>query len=290
MEFPDPIYARFCAAFRYASDSTWGLMGQLERQWDLSRDTIYRDYARIREALQPGRPGPLPDATRPLRGRVQALEAENAVLKAQVTHLEARLFRSVEITPQRIEDLVLTAVTTPPSYAGVGDYVAVAFGGQYRPSVGKISDLVCQKGRRAGLILTDPQVTGRFDEGCVDELFSGRRPVLTLVEPSSLAIGAVELSDHRDGENWQVVLERFDHLRYVSSDLGKGLKAGVGLCVQIQQHQPDIWHRLVRPLSQITRRLEAHLDKVWQEEQQAILQHHLPKGEGTKLIISRNIK
>ena len=184
------------------------------------------------------------------------------------------------MTPKRIEDLVLTAVTTPPSYVGIGEYVRVAFGDAYRPSPGKISQLVTHFGTMAGMILTDPRVTDRFDEACCDELFAGRRPVLTVVEPASLAIGAVELSYHRDGEDWQVVLERFANLRYVSSDLGTGLHAGIRRCTQILRHHPDFWHLLVRPLSRITRRLEAMLDRAWDREREALAQHQRPKGRG----------
>lgn len=280
MYFAERTYDRFCAAFRVASDDTWGIVGQVERQFGLSRDTIYRDCAQIRIALEPGRPGPKPDPTRPLVARLDVLEAENAALKTRLTELEASLSRSVEVTPDRIEDLVLTAVTTPPSYTGIGAYVAVAFGQQYRPSPGKISSIVTQFGTTAGKLLTDARVTDRFDEGCADELFAGRRPILTVIEPASLAIGAVERSDHRDGADWQVVLEQFGNLRYVSSDLGTGLRAGIGLCAQILRHHPDFWHLVVRPLSRITRSLEAQLDKAWDQERKAIAQQQLPKGKG----------
>ena len=209
------------------------------------------------------------------------LDAERTSLKAHIDQLEARLARSVEVTPKRIEDLVLTAVTTPPSYGGIGEYVKVAFGEAYRPSPGKISRLVTHFGTLAGKILTDPRVTDHFDEACCDELFAGRRPILTVVEPASLAIGAVELSDHRGGEDWHVVLERFANLRYVSSDLGSGLQAGIRRCAQILRHQPDFWHLVVRPLSRITRSLEAQLEKVWDGEREALAKQQRPKGHGT---------
>ena len=280
MYFERRAFDRFCAAYQYASDGTWGVVTQLEGQYALRRDRIYQDCERIRIALAPSRPGPKVDPTVSLLARVEMLETENATLKADMAHLDAQLSRSVEVTPQRIKDLVLTAVTTPPSYVGIGEYVKVAFGTKYRPSVGKISHLVTQRGTRAGLILTDPLVTDRFDEGCVDELFAGSRPILTVVEPASLAIGAVELSDHRDGEDWQVVLERFRNLRYVASDLGTGLGAGISLCPQILRHHPDFWHLVVRPLSRITRRLEAHLNDAWDRERKALEQQKLPKGKG----------
>lgn len=277
---PTVIYNRLRAVVRYFSDDRPGVVKAQEVACGYTRDTLYRDCHRVVASFHPKPPGPKPDPTRPLLRRVEALERENRVLQAQVRDLNALLCRCVEVTPQRIENLVLTAVTTPPSYAGVGEYVAVAFGGQYRPSVGKISGMVTRSGRRAGLILTDPAVTDRFDEADPDELFAGHRPVLTVVEPASLAIGAVELSNSRHGKDWQVVLERFKHLRYVASDLGTGLKAGIGLCVHILRHQPDVWHLLVRPLSVITRRLEASLNKAWDEERQAVAQHQRPKGEG----------
>ena len=277
---PTIIYTRLRAVVRYFSDDRSGVVKAQEVACGYTRDTLYRDCHRVVASFHPKPPGPKPDPTRLLLRGVEALERENRVLQAQVRDLNALLCRCVEVTPERIEDPVLTAVTTPPSYAGVGDYVAVAFGGQYRPSVGKVSGMVTRHGRRAGLILTDTGVTDRFDEANLDELFAGRRPVLTVVEPASLAIGAVELSDSRHGKDWQVVLERFRHLRYVASDLGTGLKAGIGLCVQILRHQPDVWHLLVRPLSRITRRLEAGLNKAWDEERQAMAQHQRPKGEG----------
>jgi len=37
---------------------------------------------------------------------------------------------------------------------------------------------------------SDEAVTDRFDEANIDELFAGRRPVLAVVAPASLAIGA----------------------------------------------------------------------------------------------------
>jgi hypothetical protein len=280
MYFESRTFDRFCAAFRFASDDTWGIVGQLERQVDLRRDTLYRDCERIRIALDSDRPGPKPDPTRPLVARIDVLEREKAALRTQVIALEAQLSRCVEVTPQRIENLVLTAVTTPPSYVGIGEYVQVAFGEAYRPSVGKISALVTQFGTTAGKILTDSRVTDRFDEGCADELFAGRRPILTVIEPASLAIGAVERSDHRDGADWQGVLEQFGNLRYVSSDLGTGLRAGIGLCAHLLRHHPDFWHLVVRPLSRITRALEAQLDQAWDRERKAIAQQQLPKGKG----------
>jgi len=277
---PTVIYNRLRAVVRYFSDDRPGVVKQQTRACGYTRDTLYQDCHRVVAAFHPKPPGPKPDPTRPLLRRIEALEAEKRVLQAQVADLNTLLCRCVEVTPQRIEDLVLTAVTTPPSYAGVGEYVAVAFGRQYRPSAGKVSRIVTRYGRRAGLILTDEKVTDSFDEADIDELFAGRRPALTVVEPASLAIGAVELSHSRDGKNWQVVLERFKHLRYVASDLGRGLKAGIGLCAHILRHQPDVWHLLVRPLSRITRRLEAQLNKAWDVERQALAQHQRPKGEG----------
>ena len=40
MVFDTRTFARFTAAFRYASDDRWGLVTQLEHQYALHRDTI----------------------------------------------------------------------------------------------------------------------------------------------------------------------------------------------------------------------------------------------------------
>jgi hypothetical protein len=273
-------YVRLTVAFRYVSEDTWGLISQLGRQFGLSRSTIYRDLERIEQALGGNRPGRKPDSVSALVGRIEDLEAEQADLEAQVADLEARLSRSVEVTPQRIEDLLLVAVTTPPSYEGIGQYVHAAFGATYRPSPTAIHRIVTRFGTTAGKILTDPRVTDRFEEACCDELFAGRRPILGVVEPASLAIGALERSEDRSGASWQVVLEAFAHLRYVCSDLGRGLCGGIGLSAQILRHNPDFWHLVVRPLSRITRHLEAQLERVWEEERKAVALHARPKGKG----------
>lgn len=280
MYFTDRAFARFTAVFRYASDDTWGLVSALGRRLGLSRSTIYRDIERIEHALGGHPPGRRSDPTRAFVERIDHLQAENADLQAQVVDLQGRLSRSVEVTPERIENLVLVAVTTPPSYEGIGQYIQVAFGEAYRPSPSTIHQRVTQFGTIAGRILTQARITDRFEEACCDELFAGRHPILSVVEPASLAIGALEWSEDRSGESWQVVLETFQNLRYVCSDLGTGLCGGIGLCAHIARHTPDFWHVVVRPLSRITRRVEAHLEKVWEDERKALALHRLPKGKG----------
>jgi len=136
------VEERLRAVAQYFSDDRPGVVKAQEVACGYTRDALYQDCHRVVAAFHPRLPGPKPDPTRALSRRIEALEAEKQVLQAQLADLNALLCRCVEVTPQRIEDPVLTAVTTPPSYAGVGTYVAIAFGEPYRLSAGKVSQIV----------------------------------------------------------------------------------------------------------------------------------------------------
>ena len=144
------------------------------------------------QGFAPQLPGPKPAEASHLRQRIATLEATNRVLEQEKTQLQHCLQRSVEITPQRLERLLLTGIAEMLPYETLQTVVKVAYGPEYVPSVGHLSALVNHTGTIAGLILTDERVTSAFQAAACDEIFFHQQPILTVVEPETMAIGAIE--------------------------------------------------------------------------------------------------
>jgi hypothetical protein len=122
----------------------------------------------------------------------------------------------------------------------------------------------------AGIILLDEEVTSKFLSACIDEIFFRQTPILTVVDPASMAVGACERSQDRTGESWHAVLSHFPNLDYIISDQAKGIARGIHLAAGTPgtiQHQSDLYHFLIE-VSRTTRRLETCLEKLLKLEEQ----------------------
>ena len=166
------------------------------------------------------------------------------------------LRQSVEVTPERLERLLLTGIGEMLPYETIQTIVSVAYRPEFVPSVGHLSGLVNHTGTIAGLILNDERVTSAFQAAACDEIFFHQQPILTVVEPDSMAIGAIEKMGNRTAESWQAVLSHFPKLRYVVSDLARGLIKGVQLSGNLL-HQGEMFH-FFRDVGRTTQRLERH--------------------------------
>jgi exonuclease VII small subunit len=120
----------------------------------------------------------------------------------------------------------------------------------------------------AGLILLDDEVTSKFSIACIDEIFFHQTPILALVDPDSMAVGACERAEDRTGESWHNVLSHFPNLGYVISDEARGIGNGVYLTDTTMLHQRDLYH-LVSEISRTTRRLESGIEKLLKAEERA---------------------
>ncbi|MHA2313554.1 MAG: hypothetical protein ACXADF_18925 [Candidatus Thorarchaeota archaeon] len=246
----------------------YGVITDLADAYNTNRQSVYDILNRILEAFQQKSPGPTarPEETR--EKRIAELEAENASLRARVQELEAKQNNSVEVTHQRVRDLSLTLTVLPVSYRDIRDVVGLAYGVEYAPSEASLCEMVQYYGTIAGLILLDDEVTSRFSSACVDEIFFHQTPILTVVDPDSMAVGACERSQDRTGESWHTVLSHFPNLGYIISDQAKGIGKGVYLTDETIQHQSDLYH-LLTEISRTTRRLEAGLEKLLKAEEKA---------------------
>jgi len=246
----------------------YGVVIDIANAYNTNRQRVYDILDRISAAFLPKPPGPTPKPEEAIEKRIAELEAENATLRTRVEVLEAKLENSVEVTYQRVRDLSLTLTVLPVSYRDIRDIVALAFGDEHAPSEATLCGMVQHYGTIAGLILLDEEVTSKFSSAGVDEIFFHQTPILTVVDPDSMAVGACERSEDRTGESWHRVLSHFPNLYYVISDEAKGIGNGVYLTDASMLHQKDLYH-LVSEISRTTRRLEARLEKLLKAEERA---------------------
>jgi hypothetical protein len=227
---------------------------------------VYDVLDRVLEAFQQKPPGPTPKPEEAKEKRIAELEAETASLRARVQELEAKQENSVEVTQQRVRDLSLTLAVLPVSYRDIRDVVGLAYGEEYAPSEATLCGMVQYYGTIAGLILLDSGV--EFSSACLDEIFFHQTPILTVVDPDSMTVGACERLEDRTGESWHCVLSHFPNLRHVISDEAKGISKGVYLTDETMLHQKDL-HHLLSEISKTTRRLETGLGKLLKAEEKA---------------------
>ena len=251
-------------------DGFYGIVTDLANAYNTNRQRVYDILDRVLWAFHPRPPGPVAKPGEAIEKRNVELEAENAGLRARVQELEAKQENSIEVTRQRVRDLSLTLAVLPVSYRDIRDVVGVAYGEKYAPSEATLCGMVQDYGVIAGLILLDEEVTSKFSSACLDEIFFHRIPILAVVEPDSMAVGACERSQDRTGESWHAVLSHFPNLDYIISDQAKGIARGIYLRAGTPgtiQHQRDLYHFLIE-VSRITRRLETGLEKLLKAEEQ----------------------
>ena len=242
-----------------------GLVTELARDHDTNRQRIYTILRDAQEGFFPKQPGPKPENC--LRKRIADLEADNDRLKGENGELRDRLQRSIEVTPERLERFLLKSIGEVIPYETIQTQVEASYGAEYVPSVGYLSSLVNHTGTVAGLILSDERVTKAFQAGACDEIFFHQKPVLTVVEPDSMAIGAIEKTPDRTGESWLGILSGFPKLRYVISDLASGLIKGIKLKGNLI-HQGDLFHFLY-DVEKTTQRLERRFEQMLKQEEEA---------------------
>jgi hypothetical protein len=248
-------------------DGYRGLVTELATDFQTNRQQIYAILSDVEHGFAPQLPGPKPVEESGLVERIATLEATNKLLERENEHLQRRLGQSIEVTPERLERLLFTGIGEMLPYETIQTIVKVAYRPEFAPSVGHLSRLANHAGTIAGLILNDERVTSAFQAAACDEIFFHQQPILTVVEPDSMAIGAIEKMGNRTAFSWQAVLSHFPKLRYVISDLARGLIKGVQLSGHLL-HQGDLFHFL-RDVGRTTQRLERRLQRLLKEEADA---------------------
>ncbi len=139
-----------------------GLVTELAIDYQTNRQQIYAILSDVEGGFAPQLPGPKPAEESRLVEQLATVEASKRLLERENEQLQCRVGQSVEVTPERLERMLLTGIGEMLPYETIQTIVSVAYRPEFVPSVGYLSALVNHAGTIAGLILNDERVTSAF--------------------------------------------------------------------------------------------------------------------------------
>jgi hypothetical protein len=117
------------------------------------------------------------------------------------------------------------------------------------PSVAQLGRFTLAAGQKSKetLAVLDELSRPLARQGVLDEIFTGKRPVLMAVEPDSLCWLNGRLAPSRDGDEWVKDLRKLSGLEQATSDLGSGLQNGLKKlnAERVAAGQPEWRSRLI---------------------------------------------
>ena len=127
-------------------------------------------------------------------------------------------------------------------------------------SVGFISEKLHEVGAQLGKNLESGHVGGLKYVLCCDEIFAKNRPILVSVDPISLQILRIELSEKRESASWEAhwesLLEQGYTPIYIAKDEGTALSAAHEKTFPDAAYQSDTFHAVAHRLGLEYRKLE----------------------------------
>ena len=125
-----------------------------------------------------------------------------------------------------------------------------------------------------------------------DEVFSGRKPILTAVEQHSFAVVICEKEKRRDSDAWLRALGSFVGLELIVSDQATGIEKAVKERMFVR-HQFDLWH-IKRNMGRIRKQIESQAYKKIEKEYKSENMLNRCKSEKTvarqKLVYEKHVK
>lgn len=241
----------------------------------VSRTTLYNLYGKFQKEFEEEKPGSKGEVAERLAQRLEEKlrrqEKEFETLKAVLGQQAQQLVGNEE----KIIRAILQATVGPMSAKGIREFLETTFG--LRISKRKIKQLIAEYSRKARQLLQDLGIEGLVEFLAADEVFCGKKPVLTGVDLTSFAVVICEKQDSRDHEAWHKVLRLFPCLKLVTSDQAKGIVKAVYLCGDKVRHQFDLFH-FKRNARRALRRLEAQAYKYIAAEYEA--EEKMKKSQG----------
>lgn len=218
------------------AERPWGIVTWMSEVFALSRPSLYALTQRVKERLLP--------APRPGAYLGSGLDRANTIL---------------ELSPNRLARTVLTA-TCPGKMAirPIQPLLVEAFG-QSR-SVGWVSELVTQAGRRAGQVLRQVDTTPLQNVIVArDETFFQGQPLLVVIDPVSTTILLTQACPDRQADTWGAALliaqDQGATIRGVVEDMARMYPKSQQEAELELTVQKDSWH-IQRDGAQVSRDLE----------------------------------
>ena len=124
-----PLSSRLAIAQTYVCfDGYHGLVTELATDFQTSRQQIYAILADVELGFASQLPEPKPvEESRLLVDRIATLDTTNRLLEQENKQLHRRLRQSVEVTPERLERLLLTGIGEMLPYETLQTIVSVVY-------------------------------------------------------------------------------------------------------------------------------------------------------------------
>jgi hypothetical protein len=203
---------------------------------------------------------------------------ENEVLRRENAQLWDWLCQTIDFPLAKQQQFAVTALAMGLSLNQTLVLLAILLGAQAAPGRSTVHRWVQAAGTAAGAVLKrlDRAAKSLVLVGCLDEIFFYRRPVLVGVEPTSMVWFLGTKAADRQGSTWFSALQPWTALRYVVSDAGTGLQAGID---QMQGHRRqtdgvplekglDVFHTK-REARRVLSTLWSRVERTWEQAEAA---------------------
>ncbi len=203
---------------------TWHAAGR-----GVSRQTIYREAEAVLRVLDP----------RLQQEEIARLRQQVGELRTQLEQLQVRLATAVVVGPDKQAEFAATGQARGVSLAALHALLAVILLAD-TPCRAELGRLSAAAGRQAGALLSvlDCLSRGRARQVAADEIFSGGRPILMMIEQESMCWLGGRLAKHCGGEIWVEEFRSLTGAEQVSMDGGMGLRKGL-LLANAERQQAD---------------------------------------------------
>jgi hypothetical protein len=199
------------------------------------------------------------------------LIAENEALRLENIQLWEWLFHSVDFGVIKQHAFSVTAMAMGLSRNQTFVLLAILLGTKACPSRSTIHRWAQAAGKAAGKVLKQLDCSCRVLVlvGCLDEIFLHRRPVLVGVEPISMVWFLGKKAANHQGLTWFAELQPWTSLRYVTSDAGAGLKAGMARMQQFQRETNEVPLEKGLDVFHTKREAQRALNVLWRRTERA---------------------
>jgi hypothetical protein len=198
-----------------------------------SRQSVYIHARKVKAAVEAECAG---GVTR------EALLEQRESLLNENAQLWELLEQTIEFPPAKQQQFAVTATAMGLSSSQIRELMVTLLGAKASPSRSTIHRWIQAAGTAATRILDhlDRWCRELVLTGCLDEIFFNGRPVLVGVEPHSMVWFLGKRAENHQASTWFTELRPWGSLRYVTSDAGAGLQAGIAQLQQCQRAASQI--------------------------------------------------
>jgi hypothetical protein len=255
------------AAARFVG--THGAVTATAQQTGCSRQCAYDHSQKVLAAVEAEHGG---GSTR------EKLIQDNAALRQENAQLWDWLFQTIEFPLAKQQQFAVTALAMGLSLNQTLVLMTILLGPAAAPSRSRVHRWVQAAAKAAGALLKrlDQAAKTLVVVGCLDEIFFRRRPVLVGVEPTSLVWFLGTKAENHQGSTWLAALRPWTALKYVVSDAGTGLQAGIAQMQEDRRQNEqvplenglDVFHTK-QEAQRVLKILWSQVERLWEQAEAA---------------------